>query len=316
MDRKLALEIINCLPKDRSLYSYYKDYYAVQLLAYFACEGTKVSAIKQSPYAKLLNKTVVKNILAGCGGNRLLPWHFEQPWCDGHEYFALTLGLWNGNEPGWSQTSRRGWNLVLQLNFSNRHNSRYRKLVKPLDKQVLNAYGHPVFRRDEAEYFRETLAWARLDVDFDRSECLIEEIQSDWVRDAKSLLFDARYAKKRKLKKLKYWPVEGRLEDVIQYCQYLNQQYADLWAEAMLSAVLYFVKTELGLKHVYYHSSQSGALVKKIRWCQPPKSLYSRLPRAFCFQKTEQGPQMLQEDVRYRRLRRKLKTIYWFELNL
>ena len=316
MDRKLALEIINCLPKDRSLYSYYKDYYALQLLKYFVGEGKKISAVKRSRYGKLLSKAVVKKMLAVCGSNQLLPGHFEQHWCETHQYFSLTLDIWNGNEAGWSQTSRRGWNLVLQLNFSNQHNSQYRKLVKPVENQVLNYSCHPVFRRTRDQYFRETLAWARLDVDFSNDECLIEEIQSDWIRDAKSLLFDARYAKKRKQDKLEYWPVAGRIDDVIRYCQYLDDRYAKIWAEAMLSSALFFVKSELGLKQVYYHSSQSGGLIKKIDWSKPPKSLYSNLPRAFCFQETGQGPELLQNDIRYRRLRRKMKTIHWFELSL
>lgn len=76
---------------------------------------------------------------------------------------------------------------MLQLNFGNHHNSRYRKLVKAEEKQILNGICHPVFKRRKTGYFRETLAWARLDIDFERDECLIEEIQSDWVRDAKDL---------------------------------------------------------------------------------------------------------------------------------
>ena len=316
MDKQLALEIIDCLPKERSLYSYYKDYYSLQLLEYFTGEGKKVTDIRQSRYGKLLSKPVVKKMLAECGGNKIFPHHFERPWNDAHQFFSLTLDLWNGSESGWSQTSRRGWNLVLQLNFSNQHNSQYRRLVKPAENQVLNASCHPVFKRNDSSYFRETLAWARLDLDFYRDECLIEEIQSDWIRDARYLLSDARIARKYKRKNLKYWPVEGRLDDVIKYCQILEQHYSSIWAEAMLSAVLFFVKSELGLKQVYYHSSQSGAQIKNIRWTKPPKSLYSTLPRAFCFSKTACGPQMLHDDVRYKRLRRKLKTIHWFELSL
>jgi len=316
MDKQLALEIIDCLPKERSLYSYYKDYYSLQLLEYFVGEGKKITDIRQSRYGKLLTKPVVKKMLAECGGNQLFPQNFERPHCNSHQFFSLTLDLWNASKADWTQTSRRGWNLVLQLNFSNQHNSQYRKLVKPVENQVLNASCHPVFRGHGSSYFRETLAWARLDVDFDRDECLIEEIQSDWIRDARYLLSDARIAKKYKREKLKYWPVEGRLDDVIEYCQFLEQQYTSIWAEAMLSAVLFFVKSELGLKQVYYHSSQSGAQIKNIRWTKPPRSLYSTLPRSFCFSKTNHGPQMLRDDVRYKRLRRKLKTIHWFELSL
>ena len=86
--------------------------------------------------------------------------------------------------------------------------------------------------------------------------------------------------------------------------------------EAMLSAVLYFVKSELGLTQVYYHSSESGYLVKGINGSKPPRSLYSKLPRAFCFEETSQAPGILHDDVRYKRLRRKRSDIRWFELGL
>ncbi|MBT2971011.1 MAG: hypothetical protein B6D72_16935 [gamma proteobacterium symbiont of Ctena orbiculata] len=40
-----------------------------------------------------------------------------------------------------------------------------------------------MLQRGDRNYYRETLAWARLDVDLERNEVLIEEVQSDWVRD-------------------------------------------------------------------------------------------------------------------------------------
>ncbi|MDH5355004.1 MAG: hypothetical protein OEY09_11220 [Gammaproteobacteria bacterium] len=314
MNKNLATEIINCLPRERSLYPYYKDYYALQLLKEVSGNGIKVSDLKNSRYATLLNKKVVKQLLANCGNNRIRASQIEPAWQDSMEYFTLTLDSWDGNEGDWSQTSRRGWNLVLQLNFSNQHNSYYRKLVKPTDRQALNFFCHPVFKRDQDQYFRETLAWSRLDIDFDNNECLIEEVQSDWIRDVKSLLSDARNAKKRQQKGLNHWPVAGQVDDVIRYCEYFNARYANIWAEAMLSAVLFFVRSELGINQLYYHSCQSGAQVKNINGSKPPRSLYSDLPKAFCFRQTNQGPGMLQDDIRYRRLRRKVKKINWYEL--
>ena len=50
------------------------------------------------------------------------------------------------------------------------------------------------------------------------------------MRDVKYLLFDARFACKRKQKTINYWPAEGRPEDIIQYCELLEQQYASIWA--------------------------------------------------------------------------------------
>jgi hypothetical protein len=316
MNQKQANEIIQCLPKDRSLYPYYKDYYAVQLLKSYTGNGIQISQLKQSHFSKLLNKGPVKKLLANCGGNKLLPRHFDQCFENSSQYFTLTLDLWDGNENGWSQTSRRGWNLVLQLNFSNQHNSQYQKLVKPTEKQALNSRLHPIYSRLDNTYFRETQAWARLDIDLNKDECLIEEIQSDWIRDARRLLADAHRVKKFKRDTFRYWPIEGKPDDVIRYCEYLDQHYGNIWAEAMFSAVLDFINSELGLKYIYYPSSQSGSQVKNIHGSKPPKSLYSNLPKSFCFKETGKEPQMLRDDARYKRLRRKVKDVRWFELEL
>ena len=65
MDKQHAIEIIRSLPRDRTLYAYGKDAYALQLLKYYAGDGTSISAIKQSRYARLLDKHPVKRLLAG-----------------------------------------------------------------------------------------------------------------------------------------------------------------------------------------------------------------------------------------------------------
>ncbi|MEM7564368.1 MAG: hypothetical protein AAF353_15160 [Pseudomonadota bacterium] len=315
MDRKLAIEVIRCLPRGRTLYAYGKDAYALQLLKYHVGEGKSIAAIKRSDFARLLNKPPVKQLLAGCGAKRLSAQDIDGVYSAENELFSLSLDLWEGNDD-WSQTSRRGWNLVLQLNFCNRHNHCYREWVKPDERQILNGDYHPVFRRHKARYFRETLAWARLDIDFDRNECLIEEIQSDWVREVDYLLADAHYALKLKRDDLIWWPVKGRLGDIIKYCEFMNRAYKPIWAEAMLSATLHFIKTELGLNRVCYHSARSGAQVKNMRGSYPPRSLYSQLPRAFCFRETLNAPEFLLNDARYRRLQRKIKQVHWHELNL
>ena len=138
MDRNLAQEIVNCLPKERTLYAYSRDAYALQLLKYYTGTGKPVSAIRQSRYARLLEKAPVKRLLARCGNSRLSEADIDNFWLEPEDVFSLTLDLWDASRNAWAQTSRRGWNLVLQLNFSNRHNLRYHKLVKPSETQVLN----------------------------------------------------------------------------------------------------------------------------------------------------------------------------------
>lgn len=315
MKKQLANEIIDCLSKERTLFRYFKDQYALLLLQYYVGNGKRISEIKASPYAKLLQKSIVKQLLACCGGNILAGEKIKQFFPFEPDCFVLTLDTWNGKD-NYSQTSRKGWNLVLQLNFSNKHDSLYKRLVKPKYPQELNPYNHPVYQQKQNEYFRETLAWARIDLDFSKNEVLIEEIQSDWVREAKELNRDAIMAKQSNREKMPYWAIDGSIDDVVMYCEKIILPYAEIWAEAMMIAAIAFIRNELGINHIYYHTSLSGYKVKNIRYDEPPRSLYSKLPKRFCFQETDQYPTMLHCDSRFRRLQRKLRTTYWYKLAL
>lgn len=314
MKEELANEIIECLPKERTLFRYFKDRYALLLLNYYIGNGKKVSEIKKSKYSKLLNKEIVKSLLAECGGNILEKEKLQGVYPMETENFVLTLDKYDGDDIGWSQTSRKGWNLVLQLNFSNKHDIEYKKLVKPECSQVLNFCGHPVYEQKGSEYIRETLAWSRVDVDFVHNEALIEEIQSDWVREARDLLNDALWYKKQNHKKLRWWDIEGNIDDVIQYCQKVIVPYTKIWSEAMMMATIDLIKRELGISNIFYHTDVSGHKIKSIKYDKPPRSLYTKLPSQFCFEKTSNEPEMLLSDSRYKRLKRKVKNTSWYEL--
>jgi len=78
--------------------------------------------------AKTLYKTqkpCVKTTLASTGRNTLCKDSLLHAWHEPHEQFLLTLGKWGGESQEWQQTSRRGHNLVLQLNL---HEGYRRKL--------------------------------------------------------------------------------------------------------------------------------------------------------------------------------------------
>ena len=47
---------------------------------------------------------------------------------------------------------------------------------------------------------------------------------------------------------------------------------------------------ELGLERVFYHTYASGSRLKRIGGVNPPRSLYTDLPRQFCFRLTHNGP--------------------------
>ncbi len=72
----------------------------------------------------------------------------------------------------------------------------------------------------------------------------------------------------------------------------------------MLWAAIGFIRDELGLAHIYYHSEQSGRLLKRITGGLPPRSLYVDLPRRFCFRETLEIPEFL---VREPQVQKELK---------
>jgi hypothetical protein len=112
-------------------------------------------------------------------------------------------------------TSRRGFNLVLQLNFSSRHDEPYRKLVDPDDYRPFELGGHPV-----AKGALHTLAWSRLDIDLNTGEALIEEIQTDWIREA---LWERRYAARERGPNY-YWGSKLQNYWVIRYVDSILRQ--------------------------------------------------------------------------------------------
>ena len=68
------------------------------------------------------------------------------------------------------------------------------------------------------------------------------------------------------------------------------------------------------MRKIYYHTHASGARLKDIGHGRlPPKSVYTDLPRQFCFQEIEEGPGFV-ESACARRLRalRKKSEVRWF----
>ncbi|GAA5785043.1 hypothetical protein [Chitiniphilus shinanonensis] len=277
MDKQLADEIVGMLPQGRTCFNYYPERYAWLLLRHVVGEGASVAALKQSPFAALLQKPRVKAWLAQLGGKRIGVADVvaadgdPQPLC-----FTLSLGHWDGQ-----QTTRGATNLVLQLNFDRGHDRRYRELLQPTrDDDSPFVYGcHPV-----NESGRNTLAWARLDVDLDAGEVLIEEIQNDWLREA--AYFERRPEA--------MYGIAGGTEQVRAYLSWLLARYRAVWAEAMLAATVWFVREELGLRRLFYHSPASNVRLKGISPDRaPPRSLYTDLPRQFCFRPSSEVPRFL-----------------------
>lgn len=295
---------------------YYRNKYALQLLANCIGEtGMTVPEIKQSPWAFLLDKPLVKNIMASLKGNRICKTDLQDNPAADVFYFDLTFSKWgvfdrHRNED-WFQTTRPGQSLVVQLNFGAEHDRDYYKLVKPDKTHPFRWLCHPV-----AENNKLTMAWARIDIDWETGEALIEEIQNDWLRNVKDIKKTLARMVERKHKNIDrhylFQSTGSSMESFQQYSDKVIAPYQKIWQEAMLSASIHFIRKELGLKTIYYHTHEGGKLLKN---CTPPRSVYYNLPRKFGFKPTTIGPRFIR-NCHY--LKKKLKTnsIKWFRLRL
>ncbi|MDH5178322.1 MAG: hypothetical protein OEZ39_08965 [Gammaproteobacteria bacterium] len=307
-------EIIACLPDERTLFRYFKDRYALMLLDHFVGDGKTIADIRKSGFSVLLDKPVVKSVLAWAGNGCLTHNLIADYWKEEMHHFVLTVDRWGCSRHDYDQTSRDGYNLVLQLNFSNEHDGVYKKLVKPEYEQLLNSYSHPILDWSVRPFKRETLAWARIDLDFSMNEALIEEVQSDWVRQAKELEQDVIRYKAATGKMPEWYGANGSIDNIMHYCRHVIQPYQKIWDEAVLSAAIDFIRNELGVGAIYFHSADTGSQVKHIRYAKPPRSLYSHLPKRFCFKQTDTAPGFLLKDKKFNRRYRKVKNPEWFVL--
>jgi len=311
MKRELIDEVINCLPKDRTLFHYFKGEYAFKLLSYASRSRNTVSQLKKSPYQRLLNQPGVKAVLSNKGSGSVTPEIFTHVWKQNSEPFVLTLDSWGKTRHWGDQLTRDGGNLVLQMNFTEKHNRAYKKLVKPEDEFIFNYDGHPVMTQGKRKLFRDTLAWSRLDINLQSGEVLIEEIQSDWVRRVKACALAIKAGKSP-------WHLDYcdcNPDRFVTYVDNVFKPFSALWSEAMLMASIKFIFTELGINKIYYHTYETGMQIKQI-YGKPPRSLYSDLPRKFCFEVTDEDPVFLQSDRSFIRKRRKLKNVNWYKLEL
>lgn len=315
MDRQTADEVVACLVGERTLFHYYRDRYSLGLLRHLSRQGPlSVAALKQSPYAPLLHKPRIKHVLAELGGKQVDEFQLAR-----HDYdadqdaFVLTLDTWGSerrSERRRKQTSRLGYNLVLQLNFSRQHDQRYARLGC-CRESYFNYHGHPVSCQ------RNTLAWARLDLDLASGTALIEEIQSDWIRGVAWLaerVARRLQAGKKPGDEVRFYGVQCSLQTAQEYCHFVLARYSTIWAEAMLWAAIAFLREEIGLTRIFYHSAEGGRLLKRIQGSLPPRSLYTELPRKFCFAPTGEAPEFLLAEPEARKILRQHPELAFFRL--
>lgn len=279
MDKETIHFIRNTLHKGRSVYHHFADSHAFLLLEnYVGEQGQTIQNIKESPFGTLLNKPSIKKVLFRMKGERLTSWELMNSWPQSRDGYRLTLGTWpdldRRPDPRWDQITRKGWNLVLQLNFPISHNRILRQSVEDW-QEPLEYSLHPIHKGEEI-----TLAWSRIDLDLETGEALIEEIQSDWIRDVRD------YADDNWSESAKSWK---------KYYEEILLPKGKKWPEIMLTATLWFLVSEIGLRQIFYHTADTGVTMKRIHWKAPPRSLYTDLPKRFCFQKTHNGPLFIRD---------------------
>ncbi|SDM44285.1 hypothetical protein SAMN05421823_113130 [Catalinimonas alkaloidigena] len=291
-------------------FPYFRDRYALLLLAYgLQTQSRRIREVRQSPFGHLLQKPVIRPLMAHWGTHLPEAAALRDYLDEGSKLFLLTWDRWGAQyrksrKVGWKQTSRPGWNLVLQLNFDWEHDIAYRTFYGQ------NQFGYAPFSYEchPAQSGRlQTLAWARLDLSLETGEVLIEEIQSDWLKEVRRI---AHILTKE--------PDDDwiNLASLRRYQQTL-QPYYKLWEEAMLSAVLWMAKEELGLSTVYYHTYEGGLWMKGLTSDNgPPRSLYTQLPRRFGFALTEEAPRFLQNEPFLHRKLRRNTGLAWYRLAL
>ena len=316
MEINLLKEVLDCLNDGRRLVHYYDDQYALYLLQKF-CERSKsdphssilINEIKNSNFGKLLNKPNVVKILSALGNGKVSSEQLQTNHTHNFESYVITLSQWGEKEYyPWEQTSVPGSNLVLQLNFTNEHEQQLKDLE--IDRDPFRFDDHPIHSN------KSSLSWARIDFNFKTGEALIEEIQNDWLRIANR---HAKLATKTILDGNKFyqrWGVNYSARNMLEYTQDLLSKHKKNWQEITLFYAIKLIKQEIGINKIFYHSYETGALLKNISGRLPPRSLYTDLPKRFCFTPCDVGPEFIIKDCRVKRKLKKAKISNWFSLSL
>lgn len=282
----------------RLLFHYYKDRYAAMLLENILQPRLSLRCLREGRYGRLLDRPALK-ALADTKGDGWLDRHdLLALWPSEVETYVLSFGTWGAkkrHERRWNQTSRPGRQLALQLNFSRRHDAEYDRLIFKAERMpFVSRNDHPVNRSG-----RNTMAWARIDIDLLSGEALIEEVQNDWIRIVNRRIADAPG------RGIFRTPVARQNLEI--YARSILAPHAAMWSEAVLAAALHVLIQELGIHRIWFHDFDTGCELKKLTvGRKPPRSLYTDLPKRFCFERTDEPPEFIL-PVQTKRMRLKLE---------
>lgn len=285
-------DVLRRVPEAPVAFPYRKDDFALQLLKLAVGGGRSIRVLRKSPFAKLLDRPRVKEILRRRGDGRIEQSDFGSADSKGAVDFTLTWGRWGHTsrqmwDRGWHQMARRGLNLVVQLNLPETHVRDYRRLVKPGPNHPFEVAFHPV-----AHDGHITLAWSRIDLNLESREALIEEIQSDWVREAAQSISGGQGLH----------GAHGRPEKIETYVRHVLAPLGAIWDEAVLAATIAVLYGPLGIKNIYYYDHETSHLTKggcpEHSDTTGPRSLYVDLPKKMCFQRVGVPPRFLDRTFR------------------
>lgn len=299
MKPDLAREVMECLPSGRTLFRYSKDDYAFQLLRILSAREGRIHKLRRTPARKLLEKPAVKPHLAACSDGVLKPFSLpENQFAADSRCYRLSLDVWGGDSKywHWDQVSRNGASLVLQMNLNRSQSAKLRSCYMSEGKDPFENHLHPV--RNGAV---PTIAWARLDFDLETGEALVEELQTDLLRDLKCYAETAYGARNEGSKSFERYGVRFDTARVIGIWEEDFLAERTHWQEAMLSAALRFLVSEIGIRRIFYHTEETGSYLKRITGTKPPRSLYTDLPKRFCFEMTDEVPELLARERDWRR---------------
>ncbi|MES2764275.1 MAG: hypothetical protein V4642_00270 [Bacteroidota bacterium] len=295
MTEKEYREIIECLTPGRTVFYYFRDKYARQILQYLTKERKHVRDIKATPFKGLLEKKDVRELIALAPDGMLYPELFEMKWPESFESYTLTVGQWGRGLQWGAQKTRAGLNIVLQMNFNAGHNRAYTSMIKPKDYHPFEYSCHPIAGGE-----RRTMAWARIDLDLTTGEALIEEIQNDWIRVAlrRSTTVEVVESLDDNRVRVRQLTHRNRVNsgNLHTYVEDVLKPHVKIWDEAMLAAALWFIREEMGIRRIFYHEYESGNRLKDISYKKPPRSIYTDLPRRFCFKSTKEKPEFLLKE--------------------
>ena len=315
---------------DELAYPYFAGREAAWLLHRRLERPTRIAEVRRGPLAPLLGRPGVRDCVRACGDGRLTQGRLlpladplalvegrAQPDYDSAaeaafqalcgadvEPFIVTFDDWDANGRSdwrWNQTSRRGGNLVVQVNFPEAYRDAFNRLFGQERREWLEYWSHPV-RRDGPI----TMGWARLDMDPGGDEVLVEEVQTDWLRTI-------RYHRRGLVEQVRRASGKAAERQAKEFLAATAERYAPIWAEAILLAAITVAREYLRARTVWLHQPEAGAKLKRIHDRHPPRSLYTDLPRRFCFEATNWAPQILYRarSQAVHRLRRAPRPVFW-----